>query len=1243
MSLRSSTFRVFLSSTFRDLEHERNALQREVFPRLRDLAGSHGFSFQAIDLRWGIRQEATLDHRTLRICLNEVHRCQRMTPRPNFFVLLGDRYGWRPLPDEIPETEYDLLLASIRAMPTRFDEITRPAAGIDAGSLLDRWYAKDGNALRPVHVLRPRRPGTRFESFANWEREVARPLVDVLEKAAEMNGFSGEARLRYGISATHREVIHGALTVPDAEDHVFAFFRNIGNLDELTSQLADPRASRYLDTLAPGCFDANAHGRLRSLKADLEARLKGNVQGFEAKWTPDGVTNHHVGTLPDTMAACEELLGDGYVPRSLCEAAWRSLGRIIRDECTRPRMRGPDLEMNAHHAFAESRGRTFIGRQSFLDAIDSYLGKDVAAPLVIHGRSGSGKTSLIARSCLDLRGRIRHAERPDAVVVARHIGATPESTDLASLLEGLVRELRQAYRQPDSTVPTDVGELASTFADCLRFATAARPLVVFLDALDELTLAEGTTGCAWLPAALPPHVRLVLSVLTAPSGPFQALQARLPTDQFVALGPMPEEEGDAVLREWLRRAGRTLTPAQRQEAMRRFSRVRTPLYLQLLFEEARLWRSWDEVQAPEGPAEDETGAIRALLARLSDGANHGPVLVRRSLGYLAAARNGLAEAEILDLLSRDNLVMTDFRSGAQHSHVDDRLPPVIWSRLYFDLEPYLAIRRGDGTALLTFHHRLFAEVCRRSFLDESTANELHSRLAGYFGEQENWMDSGSIPNLRRLAEFPHHQRLAGDWNGLEDTLCDMEFLEAKCRGQGPVTLFQDFLNALDDPQLHQTAPHVATVLARFADTLRLNLGAFRKNPNIVFQQFYNQLSWEGNERIAARLEQAKAAREAAAVSRPILRLRTLPEVLLAGPLVRVFTDARHPIVGLAVADDESWVAASVRSTAPALRPDSLPTGELHIWSLPEGASRAALSNLHAARIFESGLAVVAPKKDSFQVWDLAAASAIGEVQGPAPDSLWKAPGGVAFSRKEDAGRITRVQTTGAPGEDRSPGQEMGAHEPHPEADTGWRLRDGPNDEFTICRIAEPFEEIRLGRLGSNPKSLQLRQRRWTVFAGTRSLVLFDAVAANVIASLTDLNCAYTVLANDPMERWLALAGERSFSRRRRDGTLTSAFVLVELETLQAHVVEGHGYSPEVVMFFPRSPAVATGSSDCSCRIWDLSRLDPTGGFPLRELGSRRARRLEREPGNISLEEDFVEEFVGSRGKTADSEPGGRRG
>jgi len=113
MSRRDLTFRVFVSSTFSDLVEERDILQKRAFRNLSDFCKRHGAQFQAIDLRWGVSEEAGLDQRTMEICLAELRRCQDVSPKPNFVVLLGDRYGWRPLPATIRKDEFEQLLAYV--------------------------------------------------------------------------------------------------------------------------------------------------------------------------------------------------------------------------------------------------------------------------------------------------------------------------------------------------------------------------------------------------------------------------------------------------------------------------------------------------------------------------------------------------------------------------------------------------------------------------------------------------------------------------------------------------------------------------------------------------------------------------------------------------------------------------------------------------------------------------------------------------------------------------------------------------------------------------------------------------------------------------------------------------------------------------------------------------------------------------------------------------------------------------
>jgi len=128
MPAASRTFRVFVSSTFLDLKSERDALQRLTYPRLADLCARHGAAFQAIDLRWGISEEASLDQRTMDVCLSEVKRSRTVSPRPNFIILLGERYGWRPPPPHIPDDHFQAILRQL--MPAQRE-------------LLRDWYRRD--------------------------------------------------------------------------------------------------------------------------------------------------------------------------------------------------------------------------------------------------------------------------------------------------------------------------------------------------------------------------------------------------------------------------------------------------------------------------------------------------------------------------------------------------------------------------------------------------------------------------------------------------------------------------------------------------------------------------------------------------------------------------------------------------------------------------------------------------------------------------------------------------------------------------------------------------------------------------------------------------------------------------------------------------------------------------------------------------------------------------------------------
>ena len=94
--------RVFVSSTFRDMQAEREELVKRVFPLVRRLCEERGVAWSEVDLRWGVTDEQKAEGAVLPICLAEIDRS-----RPYFLGLLGQRYGW--VPEELPANLTDQL------------------------------------------------------------------------------------------------------------------------------------------------------------------------------------------------------------------------------------------------------------------------------------------------------------------------------------------------------------------------------------------------------------------------------------------------------------------------------------------------------------------------------------------------------------------------------------------------------------------------------------------------------------------------------------------------------------------------------------------------------------------------------------------------------------------------------------------------------------------------------------------------------------------------------------------------------------------------------------------------------------------------------------------------------------------------------------------------------------------------------------------------------------------------------
>jgi hypothetical protein len=717
MPQQTKIFRVFVSSTFTDMKLERGILQRDAFPRLEKFCEEKGAKFQAVDLRWGVNEESSLNQKTLQICFNEIARCQKISPKPNFLILLGDKYGWQPIPEIIPETEMEAILKVLSEKDK---------------TLVKNWYWYDENATPPEFVLQPK--GEELKDYVVWE-PIEMELRTILRRAVIELNFTLKQNEKYMASATHQEIIRGALNPPEdsesAEKHVFAFSRTIEGLPQ------DKTAGGFID-LDGELPDKESKIKLDALKSDLIKKLHGDhYNEYNGNWKD--------GTLSISETSLQKFNDDVYNKLKALITEQLAL-EIDKDEINH--------EAKLHNEFKIRLTKHFKGRANILDAINKYIGnKDERKVLSLIGVSGSGKSSVMAEA-------VKQNENKGAVLVYRFIGTSSASSNLMSLLQSVCGEIARGFGMDAKTLALNANEktkydenklsldpekqaewfeleqkcekawndmngLANILRKCLALATEQKPILLFLDSLDQLSDTDNAKVLDWLPRELPDHARFVVSSLKLPE-----LETALSTTYKVELAVMPVEDAIVILEKWFSSIQRTLTKSQEELVINSFSKIQLPIYLKLAFEKAKHWHSYDKKHSIK---EDVSGIIGDYFDDLEY--DYPKDFVKNAICYMLSGRyQGLAENEILEILAFDPEYWEIFKAESHKDHRQElqdlkdilengvngqrgymKIPIAVWSRLYLDLEPFLTERDADGVLIITFFHRQFNEVLKEKY------------------------------------------------------------------------------------------------------------------------------------------------------------------------------------------------------------------------------------------------------------------------------------------------------------------------------------------------------------------------------------------------------------------------------------------------------------------------------------------------------------------------------------------------
>ncbi|KAK0413279.1 hypothetical protein QR680_006707 [Steinernema hermaphroditum] len=492
----SQQVRVFTSSTFTDTTVERNALMEEVYPALKEYCReNHGLDFQVVDMRWGVRDEATDDHMTTKLCITEIGNCQRLSLGPNFVVFLCQKYGYRPLPSEILTSEFDTLK---RMLIENQEDV----------SLLDTWYIEDANSVPKQYVLQPissilfnfnnkRIPKLQERDAKTWWQVEAR-MQNQLRKAAKLcydkGFFTHEQMHNYFMSVTEREVINGILNSSNPNEHCLCFVRHIDNI----VVNATTAAAKFIDLTADQ-INSEAQKLLANLRDErVPTKLhKSCIRRYAVEWfSKDGIdATYHASYISkfcrDFSSSVTSLIDSAVVKQSKFRDPLYS--EILRH------LYGSHLVSSAFH-----------GREKEIEIAKQYVLSEKQIPMIFQGENGCGKTSLLARISTQIRSWLGIGKDP--VVILRFIGTTADSSSISPLLTSVCDQIAWNYdmKLKDQS-PTELSKLFHHFKRMIALATSDKPLIIFFDSLDLLSTVDAAHELLWFPPKLPANVKFFAS------------------------------------------------------------------------------------------------------------------------------------------------------------------------------------------------------------------------------------------------------------------------------------------------------------------------------------------------------------------------------------------------------------------------------------------------------------------------------------------------------------------------------------------------------------------------------------------------------------------------------------------------------------------------------------------------------------------------------------------------------------
>ncbi|XP_027135915.1 NACHT and WD repeat domain-containing protein 2 isoform X3 [Larimichthys crocea] len=859
----SSCVKLYLCSNPEDSVLERRALRESVFPKLREHCRlALGLDVRVIDPFESSDPGRWPDENTRQQLIKE---CRESSAGPFLLALAGHKYGTASLPAQVEVSEYQLLLQAGQQ------------AGISTQEL-ERVYQRDENTIPPSYCLRrtccpQQEEEIKMKAEENELLKVFQTTVSLCvhnglmtpERARSYYRSALDADLRFALdSCPNNDIVRRCLV------YVHKVINAKGETEterQMTSQVQPqsegatfyPRTtpsdgqlfSDLCDDFLPGLITSSRlvvytsatecdrrHGYTTARRWSYAESLCQQVYSDLLELI-DSV--NILETREDSQLG-EALAREQAEQEQLCDILSRFYD-IIRPEEEKVRAY---VEQREQQHLLVVTGGPCTGKAVLMahcaQQIKSWL-PDCDPVVITYFCNLSINPSpkhLLLSLCYQIAGR--YHSRSSSPSDLKDPSCINNFTDYESSCsptsnldphhEPTTKERDQERQtiQYSGIIKPDVclSELKEHLSSLLSFMPSTkRPLILILNGLDLMENNFGPQIIGSLPFPLPPNVKVILTASSSRTQVLQAINPQRSTHHLVSegseresgyvcvpLGLVDRKQCVKMLASLLSSSGRRVTSGQQALVNQALTSCCLALYARLLHLHTSLWQSDSDVT--ESSLHDGVhSSISALLDHLEQ--KHGSSLVAHAVSYLTLSRTGLTEAELADLLSIDDEVLSKYVQQGERPSSTIRVPQIDVERLLLDLRRFLIRRTVAGWDVLFWGSRHFKLVVAKRYLGtHEVRREIHSAMADYFSGR--WACGNAKPlvenqksgpnkdtaqteiyidrqpsnqpfffthqvNLRKVLELPHHLNESNKWKELEcELLMSFEFHRAMVQG-----------------------------------------------------------------------------------------------------------------------------------------------------------------------------------------------------------------------------------------------------------------------------------------------------------------------------------------------------------------------------------------------------------------------------------------------------------------------------